>query len=161
MGIGRFYAFVGALVWRPADGKYLVLRRSGEKDFAAGAWECNTGRVDQGEGFTEAVLREVSEELGVKVHIDFVVGTAHFYRGEETPDNEILGVQFCCSLDEPASIQLSAEHGEHRWISAGEADQLFPAGHWLGEAIQRAEEIRRLSSPELLAYHRMIGFELS
>lgn len=160
MGIGRFYAFVGALIWRPADGRYLVLRRSQDKDFAAGAWECNTGRVDQGESFAEAVLREVSEELGVQVHIDFIIGTSHFYRGEAMPENEILGVQFCCSLDEPASIRLSGEHSEYRWISAREADQLFPAGHWLGEAIRRAETIRSLSSPELLAYRRTIGFEL-
>ena len=30
MGIGRFYGMVGALLWRPADGRYLVLRRSNE-----------------------------------------------------------------------------------------------------------------------------------
>jgi 8-oxo-dGTP pyrophosphatase MutT (NUDIX family) len=65
MSIGRFYAGIGALVWCPSVQKYLVLRRSADKDFGGGAWECVTGRVDQGEGFTEAVLREIYEELGV------------------------------------------------------------------------------------------------
>lgn len=66
MSIGRFYAMVGALLRRPSDGKYLVLKRSEDKDFAMGSWECVTGRVDQGEGFSEAVLGGVFEELGHK-----------------------------------------------------------------------------------------------
>jgi 8-oxo-dGTP pyrophosphatase MutT (NUDIX family) len=160
MTIGRYYAMVGALVRRPSDGKYLVLRRSAGKDFAAGAWECITGRVDQGEGFADALRREVYEELGVQVQPDFIVGTAHFYRGEAMPENEMVGVQYCCTLEYPDAIRISAEHSEHRWIAAAEAEELFPAGHWLGEVIRRAEAIRALSPPELLDYYRAEGFEL-
>lgn len=36
MSVGRFYAMVGALLRRLSDGKYLVLRRSEEVDFASG-----------------------------------------------------------------------------------------------------------------------------
>ena len=62
MSIGRFSAGVFVLLRSPA-GKYLVLKRSPEKDFAAGGWECVTGRVDQGEGFPQAVHREISRRL--------------------------------------------------------------------------------------------------
>lgn len=158
MSIGRFYAMVGALLRRPSDGKYLVLRRSPDKDFASDAWECVTGRVDQGEGFPDAVHREVREELGVEVRIDFIVGLAHFYRGDERAENEIVGVQFCGTLENPEGICPSWEHAEHRWISAEEADDLFPEPHWLGRTIRRAEIMRSLSSPELLNYHRQVGF---
>jgi 8-oxo-dGTP diphosphatase len=149
---------VGALLWRPSDGKYLVLRRSDEKDFGAGTWECVTGRVDQGEGFLQAVHREVHEELGIKVQIDFVVGMVRFYRGSERPENEIVGVQFCCSVEEPVAIQASWEHQEHRWISVTEAEAMLPSLHWLGVAIRRAEDLRALMSPDLLAYHRQTVF---
>jgi 8-oxo-dGTP diphosphatase len=154
MSIGRFYAAVAALLWHPADGKYLVLKRTAQKDFAAGAWESVTGRVDQGEGFTEAVHREVLEELGVEVQIDFVIGTMHFYRGEPKPENELVGVLYRCSLEDPEAIQTSWEHTEHRWITAEEAKGLFPKGYWLGDLIQRAERIRALLPPELLAVYR-------
>jgi 8-oxo-dGTP pyrophosphatase MutT (NUDIX family) len=157
MAIGRFFAGIGALVWRPSDGKYLVLKRSADKDFAGGAWECPTGRVDQGEGFPDAVRREVYEELGVDVQIDFIVGTLHFYRGEAKPENELVGVQYCCSLEDPGAIRMSWEHAEYRWISAQEAEDLFPEGHWLGEVIRCAESIRALSPPELLEYYRSEG----
>ena len=93
MSIGRFFAVVGALLWHPPDvscnGRYLVLKRSADKDFGSGAWECVTGRVDQGEGFTDAVHREVYEELGIEVQIDFIVGTAHFFRGEARPPRSV------------------------------------------------------------------------
>jgi 8-oxo-dGTP diphosphatase len=138
----------------------LVLRRTAEKDFAAGAWECVTGRVDQGEGFSEAVLREISEELGVSVRIDFIVGTMHFYRGEARPENEMVGVQYCCSIEDSEAITVSWEHAEHRWISAGEARELLPEGHWLARVIQRAEAIRTLSPPELLTYFWQQGSEI-
>jgi 8-oxo-dGTP diphosphatase len=160
MSIGRFYAMVGALLRSPSDGKYLVLRRSPDKDFASGAWECITGRVDQGEGFPEAVRREVREELGVEVQVDFIVGLAHFYRGEEKAENEMVGVQFCGTIENPEDIRRSDEHAEHRWITAEEAEELFPEPHWLGRTIRRAELIRSLLPPELVDYHRREGFAL-
>jgi 8-oxo-dGTP diphosphatase len=158
--IGRFFAGIGALVRCSTNGTYLLLRRAAEKDFAAGAWECVTGRVDQGEGFTEAVLREIEEELGVSAQIDFIVGTMHFYRGDARPENELIGVQYCCSIEDPEAIEMSAEHSERRWMAAAEAEELLPDGHWLAVVLQRAEAMQKLSPPELLAYYREQGFEV-
>jgi 8-oxo-dGTP diphosphatase len=157
--IGRFFAGVGALVRRPGDARYLLLRRSNEKDFAAGAWECVTGRVDQGESFTDAVLREVREELGVNARIDFIVGTIHFYRGDPGPENELVGVQYCCSVENPEAVTLGWEHSEHRWVTAEEASELLPQGHWLAAVIARAEAILSLSPPVLLEHYQEQGFE--
>ena len=159
MTIGRFSAGVAALVRCPADGRYLLLQRSAAKDFGSGAWECVTGRVDQGEGFTAAVRREVREELGVEVQVDFIIGTMHFYRGPATPANELVGVQYCCSLADPASIHTSAEHSVYRWVTAAEAEGLLPTGHWLRKAIRRAEAIRALSPSALLEYYSAEGFD--
>ena len=50
--VGRFLAGIGALLRRPVDGEYLLLKRAESKDYAGGTWECVTGRVNQGEGFT-------------------------------------------------------------------------------------------------------------
>jgi 8-oxo-dGTP pyrophosphatase MutT (NUDIX family) len=150
---------IGALIRNPADGTYLVLKRSVEKDVGAGAWECVTGRVDQGEGFTDAVRREVREELDAEAYIEFIVGTAHFYRGEARPENEMVGVVYCCTVDDPGSIRTSWEHAQRRWVTAAEATKLFPEPHWLGRLIRRAEELRALMPPDLLAYYRINGFD--
>lgn len=154
MSGGIFHASVGALVWRQSDGKYLLLRRSQEKDFGGGAWECVTARVEQGESFSVAVLREVREELGLEAQIEFIVGTTHLYRGEAIPENEMIGVQYFCSINDSVALRQSAEHSEHRWVTRQEAEALLPDTHWLIGVIRRAEKIRTLASPELLDFFK-------
>lgn len=160
MSIGRFLGMVGALIWCPAIEKYLILRRSSEKDFAAGTWECGTGRVDQGESFSEALFREVREELNVDVQIDYMLGTAHFYRGPQIPDYEMIGVFYRCSLDNPDAIRTSWEHSELHWVTAEEAFSLLPENYWLSKLIRRAEALRTMIPTELLEYYHQEGFEL-
>lgn len=157
---GRFQVAIGALLWRSSDGRYLVLRRSPDKDFAAGMWECNTGRVDQGEGIVEALHREVQEELGVVVQIDFLIGAFRFYRGPTDPAHEMVGLHFCCSFDETQRLRLSWEHSESRWVTPPEANALLLPDHWLRPVIERAELLRALTPRELLEALHRTGFEL-
>jgi len=164
MSIGRFYGGIGALVRRPQDGRYLLLRRSAEKDFGAGAWECVTGRVDQGEGFIDALQREVREELGVEFTPELFLGTTHFYRGPADPANELIGVVFCGTVSNPAGLRLSAEHSEQRWVNLAEAQALLEAQdastRWLLRVLQRAEALRPHWSAALSEHFRQEGFEL-
>jgi 8-oxo-dGTP diphosphatase len=157
--VGRFHAGICALLWCSTTSRYLLLRRASHRDVGAGEWECVTGRVNQGEGYSEAVYRESQEELGIDVRLDFIVGTTHFYRGESIVENEMVGVIYCCSTA-GESVELSAEHSECRWIRAEEANGLLPEGHWLPAIIQRAEAVRALLPAELLDYHHANGFEL-
>ena len=164
MTIGRFYGGVGAVIWSPEKQRYLLLRRAVSKDFAAGAWECVTGRVDQGEGFEDAVHREVREELGVAARILCILGTTHFYRGTPTPEYEIIGVVYLCTVDDTDAVRTSTEHDAMRWVTAQEADALLTAPdlstQWMRRVIERAEKVRHLLSPSLLHYYEQTGFEL-
>ena len=164
MTIGRFYGGIGAVIWSPEKQRYLLLRRAASKDFAPGVWECVTGRVEQGEGFEDAVRREVREELGVDATITFIIGTTHFYRGAAEPENEMLGVVYNCTVDETTAIRLSAEHSESRWVTFQEANTLLTAPdlstQWLRRVLVRAEIIRACISVPLLQYYQEIGFEV-
>lgn len=160
VSVGRFCAMVGALLRRPSDGKYLVLRRSEEKDFGGGEWECVTGRVDQGESFGEALLREVREEIGIEAQPEFILGTTHFFRGEETAENEMLGVLYCCAPVGTSAPTPSWEHAQLRWVSATEVAAVLQEGHWLRDAIERAEGLRALQPQALLDFYRQYGFEV-
>ena len=73
------------MIWDPSYSKYLLLRRADDRDFKGGSWECVTGRVDQGESYEQALHREVREEIGATVQIEFLIATTHFYRGEPRP----------------------------------------------------------------------------
>ncbi len=163
MAIGRFFAGIAAVIYSPGSGHYLLLRRSQEKDYRPGVWECVTGRVDQGEGYQEALHREVHEELGVTVQVEHLLGTTHFYRGDPTPENELLGVVYLCSLSHLVPIRISSEHSEYRWLSAPQAIELLSASdtstQWARRVIERAEAIRHLIPEGLVGYQRENGFE--
>ncbi len=159
---GRFLAGVGALLWDSANGTYLILRRAGDKDYGAGLWECVTGRVEQGESFEQALRREVREELGVDVWIEFIIGTTHFYRGEPTPDQELLGVVYGCTIAGRDPIRLDPEHDACRWVTFTEAKALLgeqPGEAWLLEVLRRAEIIRAHLTPDMRSFFRFNGFE--
>lgn len=156
----RFGAMVGALVWRKADGKYLILKRSELKDFAAGEWECVTGKVEHGESFSTAVHRETAEELSLRVRVEFIVGTIHFYRGAADPEHEMVGVHYCCSIEAGQDIQLSREHSTCKWVTVQEANDLFPANHWLRKLIARTDLMRRAIPEQLRQLHQLNGFEI-
>jgi 8-oxo-dGTP pyrophosphatase MutT (NUDIX family) len=160
MTVSRFGTMVGALVWRQSDGRYLLLQRSAQKDFAAGQWECVTGRIEQSESFSAAVRREALEALGQAVQVACIVGTTHFYRGGVGPAQEMVGVHYGCSVGAGQEIRLSQEHTACQWVTSHEAEGLFPVGHWLRELIGRAEVMRRLLPEELRQFHRAQGFEI-
>ena len=163
MAIGRFSAGIAAVIWTPVSKQYLLLHRSEQKDYGRGIWECVTGRVDQGEGFEDALHREVREELGVKVQVDHILGTTHFYRGAPSPKNELVGVVYLCSLTETSSIHISAEHSEFRWLSASQALELLsaddPSTQWARRVIDRAEVIRPMLSNDLIRFLHRAGLE--
>jgi 8-oxo-dGTP pyrophosphatase MutT (NUDIX family) len=164
MGIGRFLGGIGVLVWDPDNNKYLLLKRSEQKDFAAGLWEFVTGRLDQGEGFEEAAHREVFEELEVDVKLLQILGTTHFYRGEQRPENELIGVIYLGSINSAVDIKISHEHSEYRWLLAREVIELLSSSEgsegWLARVIDRAEKLRENLPEDLSERIERTGFEL-
>jgi len=164
MPIGHFYAGIAALIWKPETNQYLLLRRSGQKDYAPGVWECVTGRVDQGEGFEDALHREVREELGAEVEVEHIVGTTHFYQGTPDPDHELIGVIYLCTLPDAGSIRLDDEHSEYRWLDAQQALDLLtapdPSTQWARRVIQRVNIVIPMLPDQLVNFQRDAGFEL-
>jgi 8-oxo-dGTP pyrophosphatase MutT (NUDIX family) len=160
MTIGRFLGGIAALIWNPETGQYLLLQRAGSKDFAANSWECVTGRVDQGESFGAALMREVQEELQVEAQFEFFIGATHFYRGAPQPENELLGVVCGCTLHQPEQIRISAEHSTYRWLTAVEIAHFLPPTHWLLPVIQRAEFLRTHLSPTVRTHLQKTGLDL-
>lgn len=160
MPVGRFLGGISALIRHPENDTYLILRRSAQKDVGAGHWECVTGRVDQGEGFESALHREVMEELGVEVSAEFIIATTHFYRGDPVPENELLGVHFCCTVDDPSAIAISPEHDAHQWATADQIHTLLGPDHWLSQVVHRADAIRALMPANLRGFNRTHSLEI-
>jgi 8-oxo-dGTP diphosphatase len=158
--VGHFLAGIAALIWDPSTERYLLLQRSAYKDYASGAWECVTGRVDQGEDFEQALHREVGEEIGASVQIEFIVATTHFYRGPASPENELLGIIYGCTIINPHEVAIEAEHSQARWLTVQQAYEFLPQGYWLRNVIERAELMKAHLPQELRTIYRRQGFDI-
>jgi len=95
-----------------------------------GKWEFPGGKVEEGEGDEEALIREFQEELAVAVEVQSFIGETNFVHGDI---RFTLRFYWVTLLSE--NIVLSA-HSECRWVSMEEiisldfADsdrKLFPA----------------------------------
>lgn len=165
MAVGRFLGGVAAVIWSPQMRRYLMLKRAPEKDFAPGVWEPVTGRLDQGEGFGQALQREVLEEIGTTVQVDMILGTTHFYRGESSPQTELVGVVFLCSLDDPDSVRLSPEHSEYRWVDLVEAERLLmatdPSTQWCRRVLVQAAAVQETLPVPMREWFRRAGTDLT
>lgn len=63
---GQYMLYVLAIV-QDKQGRFLITQRALDKHWAAGWWEVTGGGVRAGETVTEAVIREVGEEVGLDV----------------------------------------------------------------------------------------------
>jgi len=114
------------------DGRYLAARRT-KPDWAAGRWEFPGGKVEPGESDTDALAREIREELGVEISV-----------GERVPgewplhDDLVLHLYVATLMDgEPQPLD---HHDELRWVTPGE----FGDVEWLESDVDAVTILARL-----------------
>jgi len=96
-------------------GRCLLLKRSMSSKGNPGKWEPTGGKIDQGESFDVALLREVAEETGLTISIQHVAGTAE----SELPKIRVVHLILEGKL-ESGKLRLSDEHTAHVWIDPQE-----------------------------------------
>lgn len=124
--IGRFMVGVGAVIECTQDNTILIVKRSVNQDFQGGVWELVYGRVSQFEGPTDGLKREHREEVGFdSFTIVRPLRTWHIFRGEETVENELIGITYWCQVEQKPSIKLNDEHTEYAWVTPERALELM------------------------------------
>lgn len=124
--------------------RVLILKRSGSRSLYPGLWECGGGQLHAGEGFGDAVTRQLREEAGVIAESAGPVGTYEIpVTGSE--QGKIPGIHLACRFrghargSEPT---ISSEHTEWRWQPVDRLEGLeFIPG--LKEAIRQAHSLLR------------------
>jgi 8-oxo-dGTP diphosphatase len=91
--------------------RILLLKRSMNSKGNPGKWDFPGGKVDSGEAFEEALLREVSEETGLKVLLQRVLATAE----SESPRARVVYIIMEGHI-ESGQVSLSHEHDDFAWV---------------------------------------------
>lgn len=122
---------MGAIVQRIAmkavivkDGKVLILREAATYGDGTqrGRYHMPGGRIEPGENFEAALHREVMEETGLKVAIEYPI-----YVGEWRPvirgvPHQIVATFLVCTPTTD-KITLSTEHDDYQWIDPADWTQ--------------------------------------
>jgi 8-oxo-dGTP diphosphatase len=102
-----------------AEGRCLVIRRVPDSKFWPGQWDLPGGKIDQGETFDQALLREAREETGLKIRLTRFVGASAW----ELPHVQVVFVVMAAVID-GGTLGMSKEHEEYKWISMTELKSL-------------------------------------
>jgi 8-oxo-dGTP diphosphatase len=109
---------VAAVIRR--DGKILITRRPGHVHLA-GLWEFPGGKVEAGESFAGALVREIREELGIKIRVD-----DEFFSAEHDYSDKFVRLHFfnCMIVEgDPATLGVA----DLQWVAAADLLQFeFP-----------------------------------
>jgi 8-oxo-dGTP diphosphatase len=100
------------------QGKTFLAAQRNSNDSQALLWEFPGGKVGENESSQEALIREINEELGVKVSVGLQLETSvHRY-----PDKVIELIPFVCTISEGTPSPI--EHAAIAWLTAEEAEKL-------------------------------------
>jgi 8-oxo-dGTP diphosphatase len=97
------------------DGAVLLVHRPEYDD-----WSLPKGKLDEGETWEDAALREVEEETGLRCELDEEIGRT-FYRDPNGREKEVRYFRMTCSGEPRAQNEVD----ELRWVPLTEAGSLL------------------------------------
>jgi 8-oxo-dGTP diphosphatase len=109
----------GGVVWRRSgDGgiEIALVHRPKYDD-----WSLPKGKLDEGEGFEEAALREVWEETGMRCELGRDLGETRYRDNKDRPKV----VRYWAMSDAQGDFEPNDEVDELRWVSIDEAQGML------------------------------------
>ncbi|MCD4780677.1 MAG: NUDIX domain-containing protein [Candidatus Omnitrophica bacterium] len=106
-----FYLAVRGVL-KDEQGRFLLLQRSRDSRHQPGFWEFPGGKVDPGENFADALIREFKEETGLDIHLSSVLTAGEWEREEYK-----IVYLFMCVDPVGGEICLSREHDDWAWMT--------------------------------------------
>lgn len=126
------------------EGRWLVGVRSANEREAAGLLAFVGGTVEHSDSSNDtlenAVIREVQEEIGIKINVvDFVNSTSFVSK----KGNHVVNIVFLCTIKsgEPRISDRKEMESLH-WLTAEEIISNPNSPKWLRESVMKAVEIK-------------------
>ena len=103
------------------EGRVAVVHRPRYDD-----WSLPKGKLDPGESFEEAALREVEEETGLRCSLGEELDPVHYRDNKDRP--KVVRYWLMSVEDDPGFVP-NDEVDELRWVTPGEAVELLSYPH--------------------------------
>ena len=114
-----FYGLTMRGVIKNTDDEILILKRHPKSKTDPEMWELPGGKVEKGEHFTDALIREIKEETSLDCEVgDFCEAVQNDYMHKRT-------VQLIMYLENiEGNVKISEEHTEFMWASLKQIKEL-------------------------------------
>ena len=108
------------------EDKILILRRHPKSRNNPHKWELPGGKVDPGEFFDVALVREFKEETDLDVKIDSLFEVVQDEFISRRTNQPISTVQLMMNLETlSGEVEISSEHDDFKWASIDELKELY------------------------------------
>lgn len=104
---------------RNSYGEILILKRHPKSNYGSDMWELPGGKVEKGEFFDEALIREIKEETNLDCRLgDLCTAIPEDYPHKRT-------VQIIMYLEDVSGdVAISDEHTDYKWAKISEIEKL-------------------------------------
>lgn len=118
------YSLSVKVIIKDPEGRCLLLKRSESSRNHPGMWDLPGGKIEPGEQFEHAILREVAEETGLCLQLTGLAGSVT----SESPSYRIVNVIMTGESGD-LLVNLSEEHEDYHWYSPNEINTLSMVEH--------------------------------
>ena len=103
------------------NNKILILKRHPKSKTNANKWELPGGKIDPGEDFDKALIREFDEETNLTIELGDVIGAVQ----EDFPHKKTIALVMNVNiLSDKDKIKISDEHIDWKWATLDEIRDL-------------------------------------
>ncbi|WP_225369390.1 NUDIX hydrolase [Methanobrevibacter arboriphilus] len=107
------------------DGKILLLKRHPNSKTNPSRWELPGGKVEPGEDFDKALIREFNEETNLSIELNDLIGAVQ----EDFPHKKTIAVVMNVDItSEIPEVKISNEHVDFKWADIEEIKDLEISG---------------------------------
>ncbi len=115
----RPFGLVIRAIIKDSENNTLILKRAPDSRSNPRCWELPGGKVEPGESFDQAMIREIKEETNLNISLRRAVGIAQ----QDLPHIHSVHVIMTVDVDS-GDLKISDEHTDYRWASLEEIKSL-------------------------------------
>lgn len=129
----RPFGLVVRAIIKDSENNILILKRAPDSRSNPRCWELPGGKVELGESFDHAMIREIKEETNLNISLRRAVGIAQ----QDLPHIHSVHVIMTVEVDS-GDLKISDEHTDYRWASLEDIKSL-PLSNWFESFLQEKD----------------------